>query len=325
MADRRAKALVDILRRIVFPPAPVAALALPAIALMMAWVFLLGNEGSPLAYAAYAVSAYLLIVACVFAVRHFPKESIRRLAGKNEFILRVLDDAEYRRRVFVSGGVAIDVIWAAANLIGGVCLASIWLVTLGVYYLLLAVMRGTVLHRMRHFGNSGRFNDRCFSEEDHAEEGSFEEEPTNNRRFSSSDIDSKMRSIQNLCGILLLLSAFVLSGIVCLVMLGHGVFAYRGLLIYAVAAFAFYSLTSAIVNYARLRRHSNVLVVLNCRINLAVALVSIFAMEVAMLAEFSTSPTAAINFFAPVLTGAAVAAALVVMGALSIAGAKRHR
>lgn len=66
---------------------------------------------------------------------------------------------------------------------------------------------------------------------------------------------------------LLLLSAFVLSGIVCLVMKGEGGFAYEGYLIYAVAAFAFYSLIVSIVNYARLRKHEDQLVIMNCHIS----------------------------------------------------------
>ena len=71
-------------------------------------------------------------------------------------------------------------------------------------------------------------------------------------------------------------------------------------------AFAFYSLIVSIVNHARLRKHEDRLVIMNYRINLAVALVSIFALEVAMLAQFSATSDAELNFFAPIATGTAI-------------------
>ena len=285
MKMSRFDALVSIVRRLVFPPGFVIILAGPAICAMMAWVFLLGNEDSPLAYAAYIASAYLLTVFCIWVWRRFPRNRLRNLKARNAIAERAIEDKEYRTRIFVSSGLAVDIAWAAANLIGGACFASVWLVTLGAYYLVFAVMRGVLLLRM------------CRAE--------------SQRRCEE-------RGMEKLCGILLLLSTFVLSGIVCLVMRGEGTFEYEGVLIYAVALFAFYSLISAIVNYVRKRKHNDVLVVLNCRVNLAIALVSIFALEVAMLAEFGTAADADLQFVMPIITGAVIAIALIAMGARSI-------
>ena len=213
---------------------------------------------------------------------------------------RVLDDIDYRRKVSVSSSLAIDALWAVANLVAGVYLASVWSITLGAYYLLLCAMRSAVLHRLSRTSHTSNAND---------EQGL--------RSLKDAERRSNAR-IERLCGALLLLSTFVLSGIVVLVMKGKGSFVYEGVLIYAVATFAFYSLTIAIVNYVRLRRHNDALVVLNCRINLAVALVSIFALEVAMLAEFGTSDDVTLSYVMPIITGAAIAAALVIMGMRSI-------
>lgn len=289
MKAPRFDALASVVRRIAFPPGFVIALAVPAICAMMAWVFLLGNESSPLAYAAYAASAYLLTVLCLWVWRRFPRNGVRSLAARSVIAERAIADEGYRRRLFVSGGLAVDAAWAAANLVGGACFASVWLVTLGAYYLVFAVMRGVLLLRMRRADGQRRCEE---------------------------------RGMERLCGVLLLLSTFVLSGIVCLVMRGEGTFEYEGVLIYAVALFAFYSLISAIVNYVRKRKHDDVLVVLNCRINLAIALVSIFALEVAMLAEFGTAADADLQFVMPIITGAAIAAVLVGMGICSIAAAR---
>lgn len=281
--------VIEFARRALDPPPIVTALAAPAIGALMAWVFLLGNEGHPLSYAAYVLSAYLLMVLCFWAVRRFPREGLRALAAKNRMTEQAMDDADYRRRLFVALDVFMDVLWAAVNLIGGILSPSVWLITLGAFYFLCAVMRAVVF---RHMGSSGARKTRQAS------------------------------AVERLCGVLLLLSVFVLSGIVCLVMKGEGGFAYEGYLIYAVAAFAFYSLIVSIVNYARLRKHEDRLVVVNCRINLSVALVSIFALEVAMLAQFSTASDVELNFFAPIATGTVVAIVIAAMGIRSIAAAR---
>lgn len=169
--------------------------------------------------------------------------------------------------------------------------ASVWLITLGCYYLVFAIMRGALLSRMR--------------------------------RRDKRENPASESGIERLCGVLLLAMTFVLSGIVCLVMRGEGTFTYGDLAIYAVATFAFYSLISAIVSYTRQRKRGDVLAILACRINLAVALVSIFTLEVAMLAEFGSDADAAFAYVMPIITGAAIAAALITMGVRSIANARK--
>ena len=285
----------SLTRRLIFPPRIVTALSIPVIAVLMVWVFLLGGKDGPLSYAAYVISAYLLTVFCVWAVRSLSQKGLRNLASKHAIINRVLNDKAYRRKMGVSGGLLIDVAWAVANLVGGVYYASIWLITLGASYLLFAIMRGVLLRCMVQSGYRG------------SHEGG----------------DRRVLAIERLCGALLMLSTFVLSGIVCLVMHDEGTFSYEGVLIYAVAAFAFYSLISAIVNYARLRKRGDALIIVNCRVNLAVALVSVFALEVAMLAEFGTTADAGFLYVTPIATGAAIAAVLIALGAQSLLGTRR--
>lgn len=266
------------------PPTAVIVLAVPAIAALMAWVFLLGNEGHPLSYGAYVVSAYLLVVLCTAAVRGRPAKSASALLRRSGLGTRFMDDADFRRNAALFGSLGVDSVWALANLAFSVVDASVWLITLGVYYLLLVLMRGPIIFQI----------------------------------MRPSLEPARTRHIVRACGIMLIASTFVLSGMVTLIMVKEGGFYYDGWLIYAVAAFAFYSLVSSIVGYVRLRRHVDPLVVVNCRINLAVALVSIFALEIAMFASFGTEKDADLQFVMPIITGAVIAIALVVMGIRSI-------
>ena len=280
----RLDALAPIARRAVSPPGFVVALAAPAIAAMMAWVFLFDNDDSPLAYVAYVASAYLLAVLCIWIARNFSPESARNFVSRGTIGKRILDDERYRKKFSISGGLVIDVAWAMVSLTEGLCSSSVWLAA---YYLLLAAMRGVLLSRM-----------------------------------SRTDIDGRRRdsTISRLCGALLLLSAFALSGIVYLVTIGEEMFFYGDVLIYAVAAYAFYSLTRAILGYLRKHGRSSVLSEVYSRVNLAIALSSIFTLEAALFAEFGVTADDGFQLIASAATGAAVIAALAVMGVHSVVG-----
>lgn len=287
---KRAASIGRILWKALNPPTPIAVLAAPIIAGLMAWVFLLGNESSPLAYAAYVLSAYLLTVLCIAIVRKRPVAQARSLVSRSERGARMMEDASYRRRASMSAGLAIDAVWATANLGIGIFEASVWPITLGVYYLLLSTMRGLVVSHMRE---------------------------------SQSVPLKRARRISRACGIMTIASTLALSGMVTLVMRGEGGFSYDGFLIYAAAAFAFYSLASSIAQRIRARKAKDLLVLTSARINLSVALVSMFALEIAMFAAFGSDGDAELQFVLPIITGAAIALANIAMGVRSIRSANQ--
>lgn len=271
------------------PPTFVAVLSVPAIALLLTWVFAFGNEGHPLACIAYVASAYLLAVLCIAIAKGSPVKRAKSFAERSATAKRLMEDRSYRQRSSAKMSLAIDALWAVANLTAGVLEASVWLITLGVYYMLLSLMRGVVMSRMR------------------------------------SSLMQGDAVAMRVCGIAMIASALALSGIVTLTMKGQGGFSYDGYFIYAVAAFAFYSLTIAVVNYVRSRNASTEMERMLARINLSVALVSMFALEAAMFVEFGTAQDSDARFILSVLTGAVVAAALVFMGAVSIKESGKER
>lgn len=198
---------------------------------------------------------------------------------------KAIHDKEYRRYLAIKTGFAIDAIWALTNLILGVIQTSIWFVTLGAYYMVFGIIRMVLLSYLR---------------------SDFNHDPKEERR------------IERICGILLLASIFVLSGIVTLVMKNLGGFVYNEILIYAMATFAFYSLISSIVSYVKLRKRDDVIATTNARVNLAIALVSIFAVEIAMLTAFGTADDEQLKFIMPILTGTGIAITIGYLGVRSI-------
>lgn len=206
---------------------------------------------------------------------------------------RIVRDQEYRRYLGVKGGFAIDAVWAVVNLVIGILQASVWFITLGAYYMVFGIMRILLLSHLKD---------------------------------ESKGAPDAVRRIERICGIMLLISIFVLSGIVTLVMKNMGSFEYDEILVYAMATFAFYSLISSIVSYVKLRKRGDVIAITNSRVNLAIALVSIFAVEIAMLTAFGTADDAELRFIMPILTGTGIAIVIGLLGVRSILGSnRRHR
>lgn len=200
-------------------------------------------------------------------------------------VQRLMGDADLRRHGGLAGGLVVDGLWALLNLGLGALEQSIWLGTVGLFYLLAAVMRLLLLFQMR--------------------------------RQPPCSHQAALR-VQHLCGALMLLSVFVLSGVVTLVMKGLGGFAYEGYLVHAYACYAFYAIISSAISYGKLRRHPDPLVVTNCRVRLCVAMMAIFALEIALLGAFSGPEDAGLNFIMPILTGTTIALAFTYLGVRSL-------
>lgn len=240
------------------PPVP-ALLAMAAVsALGLAWAFLGGNKNNPVAYAAYALSAYALACVCttvVRAVRGCPLDRLVTRLPQNALVERLLGDLDFRAKASFSFSSVLRVVWAITNAVSGVLYASAWNVTLAAYYLLLAIVRGGIL--------------------DHVRAGDAKGPRAGGR-------------IQIVCGAFLALTVLALSGIGVLVMHHEGGFSYTGSLIYAVALYAFYSLISSVVTYVRGRHTTDPVPLAMNAVRFAEALVSMFSLEIAMLSTFGT-------------------------------------
>ncbi len=204
-----------------------------------------------------------------------------------ELAAKAIYNQGYRRLLGMKVGFVVDAVWAVANLTLGILQASVWFITLGAYYMIFSIIRMMLLLSSR------------WKPDIHAD---------------------TPRRIERFCGIMLLVSIFILSGIVTLVMKDLGGYEYGGVLIYAMATFAFYSLTSSIVSFVKLRKCDDIIAIVNSRVNLAIALVSIFAVEIAMLTAFGTAEDAQLKFVMPILSGASIAIVIGFLGVRSVLG-----
>lgn len=291
-------------KSLLFPPLPATiTIAVVGFGLIIA-VAALPNEPPALQYIAYFASAYALTVTITglrFAGEIFRKTkksvSESRLAGKvrsTGFGGKYLSDAGFRTQVSLWVGFAVSVLYIAVNFYLGLRYRSYWYASIGVYYLLLAGMRFTLL---------------------------YERKGLTDKAARQIEILRKYK----LCGIALLLMNQALAVIVLFIVQQNEGFNYRGNLIYAMAAYSFYAVILAIVNLVKSRKYESPLISAARMIRLVAALVSILALTTALITRFGNND----EEFRRIMTmavGSGVCAVTIILAIVTLAKAHRmHR
>lgn len=221
---------------------------------LMIYIFLLNeNTDSFFAYVSYFISAYSTVTACIRIGRYL-KYKFFALAKNNRYLYHYITDIVFRAHISLYQSLAINLMYVGLNLGSGIYYHSFWSGTLAVYYFFLAIMRFLLL---RHV----------------------------NKNVVGKDIVSEFRKYR-FCGLILLLMNTALSGIVILVIHQNGGFQYAGSFIYIMAVYAFYSIIMAIVNVLKFRKKGSPILSASKAINLVVAIVSMYSLEIAMLSRF---------------------------------------
>ena len=267
-----------VLRKLLFPGGGRVALAVLLGGASLALTFLAFGEDSPFAYVSYLLSAYALTVLAAAVVPLFP--AARRLAHRVPLAHRYMTDRYFKARSGLVLSFCVNLCYAGFKLACAVRYSSFWDGALASYYILLCAVRMYLIRRVPT-GPEGR------------------------------DMARELRYYRA-TGVFLFVLALALSGVATqIVRDGYGS-DYPGMLIYVAAMYAFYSLALAIVNTVKYRRfHSPVLSAAKV-VNLTTALVSIFNLETAMIAQFGAGQA----YFRLVMTACtAFAVCAIVLGA----------
>lgn len=271
-------------KNILFPPVWLMIILSVLCAAALIAVFLKGLDTSPIAYVIYVFSFYTLSVVTISCVNLLPKQynKFKQKVYNNQLGNRYMTDAAFKVEISLYASLTINVLYSGVNLFSGLYYHSTWSFTLAIYYILLSVMRFVLLRHAKH------------------------------------NVLGKQRVIElkryRLCGIILLFMNMALSGVVVLIILQNEGFEYAGLLIYAMAAHTFFTLVRAIVNIIKYRKYNSPVMSASKAVSFAAALVSLLALETAMLTQFDdgTAPP----YFKQVMiavTGAVVCSIIVGM------------
>jgi hypothetical protein len=257
---------IAVLKKIFFlKPLPTVLIAVPSFVLVFL-VLVYGVTDSPISYMAYVLSAYAFII----TITGFPKIihalkngfwnlRLIRAFGNTRMGSRFFDSALFRSEISLHQGLVMNLLYVAVKLVSGIMYKSVWLIAFGIYYLLLAVMRGSLVHYVRSAAVKGK--------------------------QMGEDIEGEFHRYR-MCGIVLLFLNQALACIVIYIVHKNQGMTYPGLLIYAMALYVFYAVITAVINVIRFRRQGSPIHSAAKVISLTAALVSMLSLETAMLAQF---------------------------------------
>lgn len=241
-------------------------------------------------YFLYGITAIFLSLTVWHIIFFVPKikKSFIALMNKRKFTASIINDYGFRAVTFSSVAFIVNIGYAIFNGVIGIVSHSIWFGALSLYYIVLSALKAYVL--------------------------------INAKRINKLDGDQSMRKyrLYKNCGLSLIILSFALSGAVVQMALTDKGFKYADLMIYAAALYAFYKLTIAIIQFVKSRRHGRTINETLGLINLSDGLVSMLALQTALLAAFGDGSSNIYN----AITGAVVMTMIIAIGIYMTATAK---
>ena len=234
-------------------------IAIAVIAFTIVWVCL-GNTNSILSYIFYVFSAVALTYLVYIIVYYIPqiRKSVIEQMKKNKFTSEMLESYGFRTTLFANVSFIINLAYAFFQAVFAILSGSVWFGALAAYYIAISLMRGNLIFASR-------------------------KKKKNSQTFT---LEKEVKEYRN-TGIYMILLNFALMGAIVQMVLTNQGFKYAGLMIYVMATYTFYKLGMSIYNLVKAKRFDDYLVKAIRNISFADSLVSVLALQTALLYAFS--------------------------------------
>ncbi|MBR3600850.1 MAG: hypothetical protein IKL49_00770 [Lachnospiraceae bacterium] len=275
-------------KKLLFPNVLIILLLTIISAALLVYVFVNGLETAAIAYVSYLISFYGLTVLVIYLCMVLPKQyrNIKQKVYDNPWGNRYMTNAAFRTKISLHMSLAIHLLYVGMNVVLAFMNKTRWFGILAGYYLILAVMQFLLLKYAIQKG-------------------------------IGTERQGELRRAR-VCAIILLNLNFVLSGAVLMILYQNKGFKYQGILIYAMAAYTFYSTIRAVVDLIRYRKYKSPIMTTTKIITLSSALVSMLSLETAMFFQFGQDMNPASRRLMIALTGAGISMAVIGMSAYMI-------
>lgn len=239
-------------KRLLYPHPALVVLLGAAAAVLLAYSFIALEETDPLRIAAYVLAFCALTLACI----RIPDivRWVQRFRQENKYYLLYKNDVQLRINLSLYGAFGFNAVYALFQLGLGLWHHSAWFYAMAGYYLLLAMMRLSLVRHTRH----------------HA---------------PGEDVAQEWRKYR-LCGVCLLVMNLALAVFTLYFVFRIRTFLHHEITTIAMAAYTFTALTVAIVNAVRYKKYGSPAYSAAKAISLASATVSMLTLENAMLTTF---------------------------------------
>lgn len=293
--------------KVIFPPNWVIVLSsligFPAVIISLKFL----SETNPVCYVSYVLSAYAFTALCA----NFPRAKkrcrelihgdevkiivrFRRFMNSYKYTSMYLNNREFRARFSLYSGLAVNMFYAVFKCATGAVFRSAWLWAIGIYYVMLSLIRFTLLRNVR-----------ITDKKEHNTERKIHE-------YKSSRV----------CGIMMFALNIAMTGMTVQMIWRNRGYEYKGYIIYISAMYAFYCLINAIVNVVKFSKINNPILSSAKIISLAGALMSMFALQTAMFSAFGGGES--YQRLMNTITGGVVCTAVLGMAVFTIVWSNRN-
>ena len=228
-------------------------------------VFLGGDSTTfdVIAYLLFGIAGLSLCYSVYLIIPIFPKLKDKIVAFMERFTFThlILRSFGFRTVIFAIGSFLMSMLFSGFNAYMGIVNRSIWYGSLSAFYISLMFLRGGVL--IYHKNRLGK------------------EVDLNREELSKAKVYKNS-------GIITLILNVALSVAIAQMIFDDAHFSYLGWTVFAFAAYAFFKITMSIINLFKARKHDDMTVKAIRNVNLTDAMVSILALQTALLHTFGT-------------------------------------
>lgn len=222
------------------------------------FIFATQTTRSASAYMIYCMSAYSLTIwlaalprlikemkTAIMTSRFMRKVSSSKITG------RYLNDLAFRGNISIYQGMAVNAFYVVFRIVAGIRYASVWFISMAVYYLVLGCLRAYLIV--------------CYR-----------------RR----DPELEHRCYHTMAWLLFLLNV-PMGGMIVLMVRTNSAFSYPGSIIYLSALYTFYTMVTSVLNLVKFRKLGSPILSAAKVLNFIAAMMSILGLQTAMISRFS--------------------------------------
>lgn len=239
----------------------------------------------------FASSYYLAV-----NIKHSINKKIKSAILTNPLASKMAAEYRFRTIVFTVPGTISNILFALFNGIVGIISHSAWFGSLAAYYILLSIMRVSIVNKEIQI---------------------LQIKDTKTRR-------NEEITVYQMNSVLFILMAVTLAGMVILLEFSLGGKSYPGLTIYAAATYTFYRIILSSINVIKVKKRQSPLLTIIRKIGWIDACISILTLQTAMFVSFHDGEGAFTKIMNAV-TGAVVCMLVLGMGIQGLRAAKKMK
>jgi len=251
-------------------------------------------------YIVYICAAVFLALLAWSLIILLRQRSLKQLffqtAEKNPLSAKLVSDFSYRTMMIASFSLFLNIVMTAFKMVTGWYYASVWLMALSGYYIILIISRFVFIG----YGRRKR------------------------KLTDANKILIHEWKAYRVCGIMLLVLTVFLQGVVILIVRDGQGFAYHEIVVIAIAAYDFYCLGNAIFYMIVKRKKHSPIVNSIKSISLASSLVAILSLQTAMFSSFGGESQILLRQIMNLATGTAVCLFLIILGIIMLVRANKE-